>query len=110
MTDYGRGDIAYFLRDQIADDKADSRHGLRAWTWADGKQVPGRWARECEAKWRIVAFHRPSTDHPHGWNAYCVGCYEEGGMDGAPNYPCKTIRLLAAVYSDHPDYREDWKP
>jgi hypothetical protein len=25
-------------------------------------------------------------------------------------YPCRTLRALAAVYADHPDYRDEWKP
>ena len=26
------------------------------------------------------------------------------------DWPCPTIRHLAAVWSDHPDYRDGWKP
>lgn len=65
---------------------------------------------ECEAKRRIVEFHRPSTDHGDAYAPYCVGCWEEGGMDGAPNHPCRTVRWIALPYADHPDYREEWKP
>lgn len=25
-------------------------------------------------------------------------------------YPCRTLRFLAQPYSDHSDYREEWKP
>jgi hypothetical protein len=25
-------------------------------------------------------------------------------------WPCPTVRALAAVYSDHPDYRQEWAP
>ena len=25
-------------------------------------------------------------------------------------YPCRTVRLLALPYADHPDYREEWRP
>lgn len=24
--------------------------------------------------------------------------------------PCATLKALASAYSDHPDYREEWKP
>ena len=26
------------------------------------------------------------------------------------DYPCLTLRALAAVYSDHPDYDPAWRP
>jgi len=25
-------------------------------------------------------------------------------------FPCETVRLLALPYSQHPGYREDWRP
>ncbi len=34
----------------------------------------------------------------------CLACF------GAPAAPCKTLQHLAAVYADHPDYDEKWRP
>jgi hypothetical protein len=25
-------------------------------------------------------------------------------------WPCDTVRLLAIVFADHPDYRNEWRP
>lgn len=27
-----------------------------------------------------------------------------------PEYPCRTLRLLALPYAGHPDYRAEWRP
>ena len=32
-------------------------------------------------------------------------------MGGVKGYGiCRTVRLLAAIWSDRPDYRQEWKP
>lgn len=43
---------------------------------------------------RVVALHRPSTDHGPDHDPYCVGCYEAGGYDGAPSWPCPTFQAV----------------
>jgi hypothetical protein len=43
---------------------------------------------------RVRALHRPSTDHGVKYDPHCVGCWEAGGEDGAPLWPCPTIRAL----------------
>ena len=25
-------------------------------------------------------------------------------------WPCATVRIVAAIWDDHPDYDQDWKP
>lgn len=45
---------------------------------------------------KIMEFHRASTDHGQAFSPYCVGCWEEGGMDGAPTWPCKTVQAIHA--------------
>ncbi len=46
----------------------------------------------------VLALHYPSDDHNEpGWEPYCVGCWEAGGMDGAPTYPCPTARALGVT-------------
>lgn len=61
---------------------------------------------ECEAKRRIVMAH--STDDGFGevMDPSCSGTYDPGY-----EYPedCATLRALAAVYADHPDYNEAWR-
>ena len=75
---------------------------------------PARVLREVEAKRAIMAEHYPGTtwagDAPEGLEI-CAG--EEGDGDTwqmAIRWPCPQIRQLAAVYSDHPDYRQEWQP
>lgn len=57
---------------------------------------PARVLAEVEAKRQIVEHH----GEPHECPEY----------DVAWDSPCPTLRHLAAVYADHPDYREEWKP
>ena len=54
---------------------------------------------ECEAKRRILARHGDEATE-----SGCPTCW----WDDADH--CPTLRILAAVYADHPDYREEWKP
>lgn len=82
---------------------------------------PARVLTECEAKRRIVEVHHPH-DHggEHGDATFCTECQWDHGddsprIDNQPveNFgrnPCQTLATLAAVYADHPDYREEWKP
>ncbi|GAA1138517.1 DUF6221 family protein [Nocardioides aquiterrae] len=85
-----------FLLARIAEDVA----GAEA---ADAVPAPwgfwddGRVLAECEAKRRIVGLHgRVDPCDAH---------------DGATleTVECDTLRALAAVYADHPDYREEWR-
>lgn len=65
---------------------------------------PARVLRETSAKRRILAEH-PSVLGP-GWCSTCdVPADVKGSIHG-----CTTLRLLAATYSTHPNYREEWKP
>lgn len=46
---------------------------------------------------RARAIHVPSTDHGTGFDPYCVGCWEAGGQDGAPSWPCPTVVALGVI-------------
>lgn len=62
---------------------------------------PARVLALCEAHRRIVEWHEPyrmaSLD-------YCSSCGDVPQVD----YPCPTLRALAVIYADHPDYRAEW--
>ena len=104
-----------FLLARIAEDRA-AYQGLSA-------EQPGRWDRliaDCDAKRQIVEMHLPYTDSVYNYTT-CGTCgpgiesWEmaedlHGNADAWWSYPCPTLRLLALVYVDHPDYREVWKP
>ena len=74
---------------------------------------PARVLREVEAKRRIMARHKIG-DPAYGWPPRsCEGCGEVGEIcdprvDDIDK--CPELRDLAAVYSDHPDYRQEWAP
>lgn len=67
---------------------------------------PSRIFAECAAKRSLVEMHRnmPSPFE----DGLCAMCAETGA--NAQAYPCDTIKALAVVYSDHPDYQDEWKP
>ena len=74
---------------------------------------------ECEVKRRIVARHRPEPAY-----AGCVHCGKVHGphgdfdpsesmacpvcSDGSIRGVCEELRILASVYADHQDYRQEW--
>ena len=66
---------------------------------------------ECEAKRRIVEEHGPeevaSLERGSFGKAFVV-CRRCQTMAGQVVAPCHTLRHLAAVYADHPDYQTEW--
>lgn len=59
--------------------------------------------REYGAMRAIVEIHSPVTNLAGA----PLGCAAEIG----DNYPCETLRAVAAAWSDHKDYRKkEWKP
>lgn len=95
--------ITEFLLARIADDEAMAEDGVRyevAIHYAGGgdwESLKDRWLAECEAKRRIVGLHTENCVHE------CTTCLLEG------DWPCQTLRALAAVYADHPDYQREWE-
>jgi Family of unknown function (DUF6221) len=66
---------------------------------------------ECGAKRRIIAEHAPDNRQfdcrdDAGSHAYYS---DEPGTYGYLG-ECRTLRILALPYEDHPDYREEWRP
>ena len=63
---------------------------------------PARTLRECEAKRRIVERHEIIEYRSLEWYSLTdmkIGEYIERE---------ETLRILASVYSDHPDYSDEW--
>ncbi|WP_101897191.1 DUF6221 family protein [Embleya scabrispora] len=76
---------------------------------------PLRVLREAQMKRAILAAH-PITDHvippgygPGGEPFGCKVCHDWDGATEGRGY-CVTLRLLAGMYVDHPDYEEAWRP
>jgi hypothetical protein len=117
--------LADFLLARVAEDEAsaDELH----WDACEhhyGREIggfpcdcwyPERVRRECDAKRRIVELHAPVEVY-RGRPLVCTVCVQvdDGGdyVIGAPGdvWPCTTLRALASVFADHPDYREEWRP
>jgi hypothetical protein len=69
---------------------------------------PARVLREVEAKRRTLELHaRAEANFGDGFVAECCKTCD---LDDSDGYPCATLRVLAAVYADHPDYRPEWTP
>jgi len=62
---------------------------------------------ECAAKRVIIGHHVRVPDvYGDADGDTCSICTETGPMP--QGWPCFTVNALAAVYSDHPDYQQDW--
>ena len=72
------------------------------------RQGPTRTLREVEAKRSIMSEHELEDYEgvPSCW--LCAHVYSWGKEPDRG--PCATFRALAAVYADHPDYRDEWRP
>jgi Family of unknown function (DUF6221) len=82
-----------------ANRKTDARHIAR---WD-----PARVLREVEAKRAVLAEHQSEPMRNVAWNG-CKVCRDPSGWPQP--WPCHTLRHIIAVYSDHPDYQQEWKP
>jgi hypothetical protein len=76
---------------------------------------PAHVLAECESKRRIVELHRQSripyevaNDLPGVCLTETSSDYFTDGRGSYTAYACATIKALASVYSDHPDYRDEW--
>lgn len=64
--------------------------------------TPRRVLAECAAKRAII------EQHPRDDDGFCYDSTTHArGCKWA--HPCPTLRALAAVYKDHPDYRQEWE-
>jgi hypothetical protein len=120
-------DLIAFLRARLDDDEMDV--DMMVATSSD------RWLAEVAAKRAVVECHRPQltiVEWPHdqtgkGEALTCPSCRPAEPTEWHPpqgqagvlpdgfvaSYvlaPCPTLRHLAAVYADHPDYRAEWRP
>ena len=99
--------LTEFLLARIAEDEAaakrDIEEGVKetqgsSVVWAEGYVSPVRALAECAAKRRILDTWQDPDAVPEGERETY---FKALGID-------QCVRLLAQVYSDHPDYREEW--
>jgi hypothetical protein len=124
-------DLTAFLAARLDEDEAAAKAALEQsaeegtqWWFDDAapetprefhvaRHDPARVLREVEAGRTILAEHVPyDCTEPKGQR--CFRCASDrayrSGAAIHEAWPCLTLRILAAVYSDHPDYRPEWKP
>ena len=127
-------ELVEFLLARIAEDEAeigpilgpDESAGPNGIGWAEVGAISDvlmsshrRALAECEAKRRIVERCRPQyvvlyreSERPLA-SAFDQSTVKTEGHSG-PIWPFEgaesILRDLAAVYADHPDYREEWRP
>jgi hypothetical protein len=83
-----------FLLARITDDEALAANAS-SYYWGR-RTLSERVLAECEAKRRIIE---------------AAPWANNGGHSAMKDLPGRWIlRLLAAVYADHPDYRDEWRP
>jgi hypothetical protein len=63
---------------------------------------PARVLHEVRAKRAILARHAPGGNS----GTDCLWCSED---NAGYRWPCPDVRSLAAVYSEHSDYRHEWE-
>lgn len=68
---------------------------------------PTRVLAELDIQRRLAELHEPA-DTETSEEPVCMTCDDLRGIE--PAYPCRTLRLLALPYADHPDYRDTWRP
>ena len=127
--------LAAFLNARLDEDERDAREllsanaasrarGFASTLWDEEDERAQRLLREVEAKRAILRQHHRLTPHPeYGFTYAAAGNFcgycgpgdnwqAEQEPDHYPGamWPCQHVRLIAAVWSDHPDYREEWKP
>lgn len=76
--------------------------------------TPSAVLAECAAKRAIIAEHEPVDFSGLGMESpnACRLCGVQTSMSDwewvENSFPCATLQAFAAVYKDHPDYRQGW--
>lgn len=106
----------------VADGFALSGQQLRATVSHIARNDPARVLREVAAKQRIAELHEivwrdisyiEDGSEVQKETPVCGLCVPRHSAfmsrSEIPEGPCATVRLLASVYSDHPDYLKEWE-
>jgi hypothetical protein len=104
-------DIREFLLARISSEDSEARTAKAEFAHGGfGCFGPDRVLAECTAKRVIIEQHGPGDNW---YREYCETCadWEDAEIgEGPPNieFPCPTLRAVAAVYAGHPDYQQEW--
>jgi len=111
-------DLAAFLAARLDEDDAAAKsediwfgpypETIKEWEgWLVIQQE--RLLREVAAKRAILELCADDEEEEMGGSGDLDMGYAAGWKDGSARYP-QILRALAAVYSGHPDYRQEWAP
>ncbi len=101
--------ITEFLEARITEDEAEAK-----WVEAEGDngssavQHPARILAECAAKRAIVSMGRWAVFSGHTAGDNCG--LSDQDTHNAAMVGLEVLAVVAAVYSSHPDYRQEWAP
>ena len=93
--------ITEFLEARIAEDEAAAKFRRQGDKFFDDERTL-RMSAECAAKRRILSFY------PGAMGAVKIDDWESCGDSCAEWVAVCSVQALAAVYADHPDYRQEW--
>lgn len=102
--------ITEFLLARIAEDEATAQLEIEDGygSYIDSGWPATRVLAECEAKRAIVELWSDNDGDDMTRNAYGDHAMLELGGEKAMHWG--VLRILAAMYADHPDYEEAWRP
>jgi hypothetical protein len=71
---------------------------------------PARVLAECASKRVVIEHHGPGDNWHRDYCETCAEWWDSEVGEGPPpvRFPCPTLRAVAAVYADHPDYQQEW--
>ena len=111
--------ITEFLEARIAEDEAGAINRVvlrcedrRSLSMDDAERAHA----ECAAKRAIIAEHVPVDYSGLGMESpnACARCGADLNMSdwewAHDSFPCPTLRAVAAIYADHPEYQQEWTP
>ncbi|HZO69373.1 MAG TPA: DUF6221 family protein [Kribbellaceae bacterium] len=99
--------LVMFLQARLTEDEANAkRAGGDRWIQDGGsihreRHETAHVLADIAAKRRIIEWH---SDNPHE----CEGPQGSEYVADDDSDPCSTMKALASVYADHPDYRKEW--
>lgn len=104
--------ITDFIAARLEEDQSLAEETLARWPPAAlGDRRVQHWQQtlvDVAAKRAIRGLHTRNEPGKYTPLPYCDCQCEDGIVLGT--WPCQTMRFIAGVWADHPDYRQEWRP